>query len=334
MASKPTVVLTLPDSIASIMFKTEQLKRLSDAAEVIGPIMPNGGPAFSSGLGRARAAITGWGSPPFDQSLLLAAPRLELIAHSAGSIRNLVPQAVYDRRIRVTTAASANAKPVAQLTVALMVTLLKQVPWLAPAYARGDSEEAARRRAQCRELQDMEIGLIAASRVGREVIALLRSYPRLTIKVHDPYLPPEKAAELGVTLCSLEEACRCEVVSIHAPNIPQTHHLLNARTLGLLPDHAVLINTSRGALIDEAALVAELNRRPIYVALDVTDPEPPRPDSPLRAAPNLVLLPHIAGATRQACFDMGQVAIEETLRFLHGQPLHYEVTREMLPTQA
>jgi phosphoglycerate dehydrogenase-like enzyme len=96
----------------------------------------------------------------------------------------------------------------------------------------------------------------------------------------------------------------------------------------------VLVNTSRGTLIDESALVAELKRRQLYVALDVTDPEPPAPDSPLRTAPNLVLTPHIAGALRQGRLDMGQIAIEETLRFLKGEPLQHEVTRAMLPTQA
>jgi phosphoglycerate dehydrogenase-like enzyme len=139
---------------------------------------------------------------------------------------------------------------------------------------------------------------------------------------------------MGVELASLEEVCRCEVVSLHAPNIPETRHMMNARTLGLLPDHAVLINTSRGALIDEAALVAEVRRRPLYVMLDVTDPEPPAADAPIRREANILLTPHIAGSMKQARLDMGRLAIDEVLRFLKGEPLQHEVTREMLPTQA
>jgi phosphoglycerate dehydrogenase-like enzyme len=110
--------------------------------------------------------------------------------------------------------------------------------------------------------------------------------------------------------------------------------MLNAQTLALLPDHAVLINTSRGSLIDEDALVAEVRRRPLYVYLDVTDPEPPRSDSPLLNEPNILLTPHIAGAMSQARKDMGRMAIDETLRFLRGEALEHEVTRGMLPTQA
>ena len=88
------------------------------------------------------------------------------------------------------------------------------------------------------------------------MIHLLKSYPRVQIKVHDPYLKLENATGLGVELVSLEDACRCEVVSIHAPKIPATHRMFNAKTLSLLPDHAVLINTSRGSLVDEASLIA------------------------------------------------------------------------------
>ena len=110
--------------------------------------------------------------------------------------------------------------------------------------------------------------------------------------------------------------------------------MLNAKTLSLLPDHAVLINTSRGSVIDEAALIAETRRRPLYVYLDVTDPEPPAPDSPLRRERNILLTPHIAGGMNQARRDMGRLAIAETIGFLRGDPLEHEVTREMLPTQA
>src|SRR5581483_4071727 len=138
-------------------------------------------------------------------------------------------------------------------------------------------------------------GIIGASRIGRIVIGMLKGYNGVGVKLFDPYVSSEQASAMGVQSASLDDVCRCEVVSVHAPNIPETRHMLNARTLGLLPDHAVLINTSRGALIDEAALIAELRRRPLYVALDVTDPEPPAKDSPLRSEPNVILTPHIAG---------------------------------------
>jgi phosphoglycerate dehydrogenase-like enzyme len=334
MPSKPTVVLLLPDHIARQMFTAVQLKRLTDVATVVGPVMSTDGARYSDAMGVATAVITGWRTPPIDGAILSIGPNVKLIAHSAGSVKNLVNDDVYDRGIRVTTAAGGNAYPVAQFTVATIISLLKQVPWIAPAYARGDQEEYLRRKALCRELQDLNVGVIGASRVGREVIKILKTCPRLSIKLYDPHLSDQLAAKLGVEKCPLEEVCACEVVTVHAPSIPETRHMMNARTLALLPDHAVLVNTSRGSLIDEAALVNEVKRRPLYVALDVTDPEPPAPDSPLRTLPNIILTPHIAGALKQGRLDMGQIAIEETLRFLNGEPLQHEVTRAMLPTQA
>lgn len=336
MDSKPIVVLALSQEIAGEMFRANDLSRLTAAAEVRGPfaseVLRDG--RLAGHIDGACVLITGWSTPRIESVVLSEGCGVKFIAHSAGSVRYLVSDRVFERGIRVSNAADVNAVPVAQFTIGAMTMLLKQVPWIGLAYARGDRAEVERRKRHVRELQDLEVGIIAASRIGRLVIEMLRSYPRVRVRLYDPLVTPEQARELGVELCSLEEVCRCEVVSIHAPNLPSTRHMIDAQMLSLLPDHAVLINTARGALIDEAALLSEVNRRPIYVALDVTDPEPPAPNSPLRSAPNVFLTPHIAGAMKQARLDMGQVAIEEVLRFLAGEPLRHEVTREMLPFQA
>lgn len=333
MSSKPVVVQFLPPDIARKMFREADLARLRDFAEVKGPFDGND-PRLASALSTAKAIITGWGTPKIEAALLTRAPQLKLIAHSAGTVKWLIDDAVFDRGIRVTTSAGANAVPVAQYTLAMIVALLKQIPWLARTHSAGDRAEADRRRSYCRELMDIDVGLIGASRVGREVIKLLKSYPDVRIKLYDPYISKDQAQSMGVERVSLDDACRCMVVSIHAPNIPETRHMFNAHTLSLLPDHGVLINTARGALVDEAALIAEVRKRPLYVALDVTDPEPPADDSPLRTESNIILTPHIAGAMNQGCKEMGELAIDETIRFLNGEALQAEVTRAMMPTQA
>jgi phosphoglycerate dehydrogenase-like enzyme len=331
---KPTVALFLPPRVIGRMFDETDLTRLREVASLSPPAVSETNKPVYSSLQGAAVLITGWGTPAVDATVLSHAPHVKLVAHSAGSVKNMIREEVFDRGIRVTTAASANAIPVAEFTVAMMVSLLKQVPWLGPAYMADDVHEINQRRDHVRELADMSVGLIAASRIGRLVIHLLRSYSNLTVKVYDPHLTAEEADELGVLKTSLEEVCQCEVVSVHAPNLPETRHIINAKTLALMPDHAVFINTSRGALVDEAALVAELHRRPLYAALDVTDPEPPTADSPLRTAPNLVVTPHIAGAMNQARKQMGKLAIDEAIRFLRNEPLQHEVTRAMLATQA
>ena len=335
MGSKPVVCMALPRQTYSNMFREEDLQRLAEIATVRGPFDGDpDGTQLAAALDGATVAITGWRSRPIKGELLDRATSLRLIAHSAGSVKGLVDESTYDRGIRVTNAADENAVPVAQFTVAMMVMMLKQVPWLAAEYRQPGPKPALWRLAQVRELQDIDVGLVGASRIGRLVVKMLQQFVGVRIRLYDPYLSAEQAEQMGVRLCSLEEVFSCPVVSIHAPKTPQTHHMVNARILALLPDHAVLINTSRGALIDEDALIAEIRKRPLYVALDVTDPEPPAADSPLRTLPNVLLTPHIAGAMNQARRDMGRCAIDQTLRFLAGQPLQYEITRDMLPTQA
>lgn len=330
MSSKPVVAIALSRPMYDIMFTSADLSRLRAAATLVGPAETGSAEHVRPLLKDAIVALTGWGTARFDAAQLDTAPKLKLIAHSAGSVKNLVDDLVYDRAIRVTNAAAANAVPVAETTVAMMVVMIKRIPWLLGAAG----EKSSIQTGPVRELRDLRIGLIGASRIGREVIRLLRSYPRLRVLVSDPLLSAAEARELGVEVASLEDVCRCDVVSCHAPSLPTTRHMLNARTLALLPDHAVLINTSRGALIDEPALVAEVRRRPLYVFLDVTDPEPAAPDSPLLREKNILITPHIAGAMNQGRRDMGRLAIDETLRYLSGEPLQEEVTRDMLPTQA
>jgi len=332
MSIKPTVALVLPESISTQMFTAASLARLSEHATVVGPLLPDA-PGFTESVKPARVVLGGWGTPHFGAELLKLFPHLEFFAYSAGSVKGVVSDALYGRGIQVTTSASGNATPVAEFTVAMMQALLKQVFWLAPMMSAGNRAWGDRFE-QVRELCDIDVGLVGASRIGREVVRLLKAFKHLRVKLYDPFLTPQQAEALGVQLCSLDEVCACEVVSVHAPNIPQTRHMLNARTLARLPDHAVFINTSRGALVDETALIAEVKRRPIYVLLDVTDPEPPAKDSELRTLENIILTPHIAGAMKQARHEMGRIAIDEVIRFLAGQPLSDPITREMLATQA
>ncbi len=219
--SKPVVAFVLPAHVHAWMFRPQDLEKLAEVATLIGPIEAEDRAALKGGLAQAVAVIAGWGSPLFDDELLSLAPNLRLLAYSAGTLKGIVTDAVYDRGIRVTTAAGDNAAPVASFTVGMMATMLKQVPWLVRLAVAPDPAELAARLAQCRELQDMTIGLIGASRVGRAVIGLLHSYPRLAIHVYDPYLSAAEADALGVISVSLEQACGCEVVSLHAPASPR-----------------------------------------------------------------------------------------------------------------
>src|SRR4051794_10827284 len=241
MGSKPTVAMALSRGVHDQMFTADDLERLRVVATIVGPADGGAGGQIAALLRDATVAVTGWGTARFDAKLLASAPKLKLIAHSAGSVKSVVADAVYEHGIRVTTSAAANAAPVAETTVAMMVVMLKRIPWLLKSHG---SKNLARQIGPIRELRDLSVGIIGASRVGREVIRLLKSYPRLSVRVYDPYLSDADAKEMRVERATLEETCACDVVSVHTPQVPQTLHMLNAQTLALLPDHAVLINTS------------------------------------------------------------------------------------------
>jgi phosphoglycerate dehydrogenase-like enzyme len=157
------------------------------------------------------------------------------------------------------------------------------------------------------------------------LIRLLKQFD-VRILVHDPYLSDEAVSELGAEKVELDELLKqSDVVSIHAPSIPETTHLLNERTLRLMKDDAILINTARGSLIDEDALVAELRQGRLWACLDVTDPEPPAPDHPFRSLPNVTLIPHIAGAVNNGLYRIGSYITRELELFAKGERLQGEV---------
>ena len=140
------------------------------------------------------------------------------------------------------------------------------------------------------------IGIVGASHVGRLVIDYLKPFD-LRVLLYDPYVTPLAARELGATKVGLSELLSgSDVVSLHAPLLKDTQHMIGARELSLMRDHSTLINTARGRLIEQDALLAELGKGRLFAVLDTTDPEVLPPDSPFYQLPNVFLTPHIAGS--------------------------------------
>ncbi|NUO36458.1 MAG: hydroxyacid dehydrogenase, partial [Dermatophilaceae bacterium] len=178
------------------------------------------------------------------------------------------------------------------------------------------------------------VGVVGASRIGRRLLDLLRPFdlrPSLT----DPYVDEAEAAALGVPLLPLDDLLRTShIVTLHAPSTPETRHLMGRRELALMPDGAVLINTARGALVDHDALTAELRTGRLSAILDVTDPEPLPPGSPLYDLPNVFVTPHLAGSQGNEVARLGSVVAQEADRFVRGEELAYAVDPGMLAREA
>lgn len=318
---QPTVAFVMPTDTFDRVFGRAEIDRIRRAGRLLRdePLesfddVPN------EVLARAEVFVTGWGAPLIDEAVLDRAPRLRAVVHAAGSVKGHVTPACWERGILVTSAAADNAVPVAEYTVAMILLAGKNVLQLARALherrAAIDAGSVFPRMGN----YGKRIGIIAASRIGRAVIRLLEPYD-LQVVVTDPYLSPAEADRLGVELCGLPELLStCDVVSVHAPSTPETHQLLDAAALDLLRPGATLINTARGALIDQDALVRRVARGDLFVVLDVTSPWTLPPDHPLYDDPNVLLTPHIAGSLGVELARLSAAAADEVERIADGRP--------------
>jgi phosphoglycerate dehydrogenase-like enzyme len=330
--TKPVVVIAIGQSHYQRMFSQNAWDALDTFANVVHH--PQDEPANKGELinllPEADACITSWGVAPFDADVLDAAPRLRAMAHMGSSVKRFVSQAFWARGVHLTSAGITLARDVAETTLGLMIVGQKRIWPLGQHVREGGWREApAWDRWFSQELFRKEVGIIGASNVGRHLIELLKPFEP-HILLYDPFISEEAANELGATKLALDELLRrADIVSLHAPANDATHHILNAERLALMKDDALIINTARGTLIEEGALIDELSKGRFFAFLDVTDPEPPARDSPLRRLPNVVVTPHIAGCIEN-CNRMGELAVEELRRFFAGEPAVYQVTPEML----
>jgi phosphoglycerate dehydrogenase-like enzyme len=286
-------------------------------------------PRVRETLARTEVLITGWGCPRLDAAALDAAPKLRAVLHAAGSVKGFTTPEVWRRGIAVSSAAAANALPVAEYTLAVILLAGKDV------FAVRDRLRAQRTFPYGDIVPGVgnhgrRVGVVGASRIGRRLIELLRPYD-LAVTLTDPYVDAAEAARLGVPLLPLDELLRTsDVVTLHAPQTAETRHLIGARELALMPDGSVLINTARGALVDHEALIGELRTGRLRAVLDVTDPEPLPADSPLFDLPGAFVTPHLAGSQGNELARLGRTVVEEAERLSSGAGLLHAVDQTAL----
>lgn len=334
---RPETMLVMNQETMRLQFGEHELARLAAVAALDEPLVTD---ELDSALVRARLAavevlITSWGCPPIDEQVLLAAPNLRAVLHAAGSVRGHVGDPVFDRGLLVTTAADANAEPVAQYTLAAVLWAFKKVPFLAADARRYREDWAYREHRGELSGRDRTVALVGFSRVGRRVVELLRFVDVGRILVVDPVVDPAEVLAAGAELVSLAEALPvADVLSLHAPALPETRHLIGAAELAALPRGATLVNTARGTLVDTAALEAACSTGRLHAVIDVTDPEPLPAASPLYELPNVLLTPHVAGSLGSETRRMTASALDELERYSAGLPPLAPVTRHALAVQA
>lgn len=230
-------------------------------------------------------------------SLLAAAPRLRVVARAGTGVDNVDVAAATARGVLVMNAAGANSISVAELAFGLMIALARSIPAADAAMKRGAWDK---KRLTGIELRGKQLGIIGLGRIGREVAARARAFG-MTVVAHDPFLGTRAADAAGVPLVDLDELLsRADFITLHVPALPETRHLLNRERLGRCRRGVRIVNTARGELIDEAALLDAIQQGQVGGAgLDVFEVEPP-PDTRLTALPQVIATPHIAASTTDA----------------------------------
>jgi phosphoglycerate dehydrogenase-like enzyme len=318
--TRPRLLLDLSPELEHDLFDVPTLMRLDRVADV-----QRAGSERVADPTRLDADIlvTGWGSAALPASLEQGA-RLKLVAHSAGTVRWLVPKTLVADGVRVTQAAAGMATSVAELALFFTQSLLRRLYAVDRLMVQGDWSGALE-FGLGRTIAGTRIGVIGASRVGRSYIELVTALGAEVV-VSDPYLHPAEARDMGVELVELDDLlASCPVVALHAPVTHQTRGMLTAERFALLRDGAVFVNTARSAIIDSAALVAELRSGRISAALDVFDVEPLPAGDPLWSLPNVMLTPHIGAVTTHSRRTQGVIVVEEIERFASGVGLRFEV---------
>jgi phosphoglycerate dehydrogenase-like enzyme len=335
MAKMLRTALVMHPVVRDELIRTDHLDRLERAVDLVSrePLRNFG--SLGSELGRIDVLITSWGCPPVGPEVVERMPKLRLIAHLAGSVKGFLDDVVWRRGILVTNAVAANAVPVAEYTLAAILFANKRVVQLNRAYVQARENRAPwTREAPNVGNYRKTVGIVGASHVGRLVIRHLRQFD-FEVLLYDPYVPPLAAREMRVSKVTLSELLgRSDVVSLHAPLLPETRHMLGGRELALMQDGATLINTARGALIEPHALEAELGRGRLFAILDTTEPEVLPESSPLYQLPNVFLTPHIAGSLGRETERLTDYIVAEVERFSRGVSLKYLVLREQLPRLA
>jgi len=329
---RPLAALAMMPGVDQQLLTENARRDLAEVVELVDESVVDLATLPDEQLGSIEIVLGSWGCNVLDDALLTRMPKLRFLAYAAGSVKRTVTPATWDRGVVVSSAAAANAVPVAEFAFAAVVMLAKDV------FRTRDALRETRGRAATTGVgprgelgtRGMRVGLVGASTIGRLLIERLATLD-VTVAVADPYLDEDDARELGVTRMQLDELFAwSDIVSLHAPELPSTRHLVDADRLAEMHDGAWLLNTARGSLVDTDALTRECVAGRLNAFIDTSDPEPLPEESPLYDLSNVILTPHIAGSLGSELSRMGDLAVSEIARFVAGRALQHEVRADDL----
>jgi D-3-phosphoglycerate dehydrogenase len=252
---------------------------------------------------------------------LQAADRLQVISRYGVGVDNVDLEYTRKQNIIVTNTPGSNSVSVAELALGLMLALIRQIPQAVQATRAGDWP-----RINGLSLEGKTVGIVGFGSIGKQLARRLTGF-NCQILAYDPFPDLPFAAELGIKICSLDELLnQSDIISLHLPLSPSTQSLVDEDFINRMKPGAMLINTARGDIIDEAALYNALNRGQLAgAALDVFCQQPPDPSNPLLALSNVLVTPHMGAHTDGATNAMGWMSLRDCLAVLRGEEPKFRV---------
>ncbi len=281
----------------------------------------------------AAVVVTSWGSPQITEEHVAAADDLQIVGHAAGSVKTRLAPSGHERGIVLLSAADVIAESVAEYTLWAMLSGQRN---LFP-YEKVMKEERGWKPAHNwpgHSLYSKKVGLVSASMVGRRVIGLLKPFD-CDVTVYDPYLSEEDTQLLDVRSVSLEDLfADSDIISVHAPITPETRKMITGAHFQSIRDDALFVHTARSWVLDQDALLAELQKNRFNAYIDVFEPEPLSPDHPIRDLDNVFLSPHVSGHTVENRMRLVEEIVRDIERFFNNEPLRLVVPYEKLKIMA
>ena len=330
-SQKNQVLFAVSRKWHSKLFSDKALCRINSHCNIVDADIPGDADKkfLIDNIAQANIVISSWHTACFDAEVLSHALNLQLITHAAGSVKPILSDYLWSRGVKVTSASMALAYGVAEFCLGLILTVPKRAFWGILGTRQGSWREGLDICGGPFEIYGQKIGVIGAGYCGKHLIKLLQNF-ECEILLYDPYISDEHAQNMSVVKVeTLEELFNsCRVVSLNAPSTKETKHMIRGKHFRLLPDGAVFINTARGAVVKQDEMVRELEKGGFVACLDVTDPDCPPADHPLRKLNNVMLTPHMAGAIAENLLRIGTFVADEIEAFVKNKPLHFEVRQE------
>ena len=325
------ILLGMPaDEIRDSFVDTAAFERLNKLGNLI--INQNAEPYTREGLSKALKntdiIMTGWGycQTLLDKSMLDGSP-LKLIAHTGGSVGQILDMNVYDTDVNVISGNYYYAESVAEGVLAYMLFMLRKMDFYSGNLKSGVWLEGPDSRTE--GILDQTVGIVSVSTISKILMQMAKPF-RMKFKVFSTRPDERLAKELGFSYAGLDEIFEtCKIVSVHTALNEHTRHMIGKDLFAKLQDDSVFINTSRGAILDETALIEALKKNRFRALLDVYEVEPLPKDSPLLKLDNLTAFPHQAGPTTDRRPRITHAIIDDIEKFIDGKKMENIITKEV-----